>query len=376
MSTTVDAIIVGSPAASHLVARALRGDLGWIDSEPCDAEAFVASAVEHGVDLLLWHHLQANDAVPGALKSRLATHLQAEVARAAVRERELARVIRGFAGRGVSALVFKGAALAYTSYPKPCLRPRLDTDILVPREAFDEAVAVLLEEGYERSPLVSTGDLVSHQVAFERSDEYGIAHVVDLHWRVLNPQMLARFVDVETLLEDASWIAVHDTRVRVPAPVWSLVLACAHRLAHHQQQERLVWLYDIHVVARAFGQAEWDRLLHVARERQVSAICADGLDAAARLLGTAVPERVLTALTEEGRGDPSRRYTESHVRRLDVLRDDLQRLSWSERVHLLKEHAFPPAAFMRSRYQVENRLLLPVLYAHRLVTGAFKWIRA
>ena len=33
------------------------------------------------------------------------------------------------------------------------------------------------------------------------------------------------------------------------APVNALVLACIHRLAHHQGRDRLVWLYDIHLLA-------------------------------------------------------------------------------------------------------------------------------
>ena len=48
-----------------------------------------------------------------------------------LRGREIARVTAALDARGVRALLVKGAALAYGLYPEPCLRPRVDTDILV-----------------------------------------------------------------------------------------------------------------------------------------------------------------------------------------------------------------------------------------------------
>ena len=48
-----------------------------------------------------------------------------------------------------------------------------------------------------------------------------------------------------------------------------------------------------------------------------------------------------------------------------VLRD------WKSRV-LLREHAFPPAAFIRQRYGVRQPGPLPALYLHRLVVGVYR----
>jgi len=372
MNAAPDANGAASLPARRL-AQALRGDLDWIAEEGWEPDAVAARAIEQGVDLLLWR--TQHDALPEPLRARLGARVTAEVARAAVRDRELADVVAALTQGHVDAVVFKGAALAHTCYATPWLRPRLDTDILVGRQSFDRAAAVLEAAGYGRSPLVSTGDLVSHQVAFERTDRIGASHLLDLHWRVLNPQMLSRIADADTLLDDAASVTLHGVRLRVPAPVWSLVLACAHRLAHHQQEERLIWVHDIHALASRFQGEDWESLLRIARERQVSAICGDGLGLAAGLLGTKVPAEAARVLAERGVAEPSRQYVEGRVRRLDVLRDDLRHLSWPDRLHLLKEHAFPPAAFMRSRYRIESGLLLPILYVHRLVTGARGWIR-
>ena len=362
--------------ASQLIARTLRGDLAWVDGEPWDEGAIADDAVSHGLDLVLWHELRARRVPADGLIGRLATNVAPEVVRSAVRDRELARVLERFAADRVDCVVLKGAALAHTCYPKPWLRPRLDTDMLVEREAFDRAARVLEDAGYSRSTTFSTGDFVSHQVAFERTDRHGVDHTIDLHWRALNPQVLAGIFGFDVLRDDGMTVELHGIDLRVPGPLWSLALACAHRLAHHQQQERLLWLYDIHLLAGRLVEGDWRRLIRIARERQISAICADGLGRAAGLFATAVPATVLKTLNDAGRSDPSRRYVERDVRRLEVLRDDLRRLRrWRDRLHLLKEHAFPPAAFMSNRYGSRSRLFLPLLYAHRLVTGAVRWIR-
>jgi hypothetical protein len=64
------------------------------------------------------------------------------------------------------------------------------------------------------------------------------------------------------------------------------------------------------------------------------------------------------------------------MRRVDVLTADLAATArWRDRVRLLREHLFPAAAFMYERYGTHRRAALPILYAHRIVSGAPKWFR-
>ena len=79
-------------------------------------------------------------------------------------------VVDALAAAGVPALITKGTALAYTVYPQPWLRPRTDTDLLVRHEDVPAASLALQACGYTRSDALSTGELVSHQYAFERTD--------------------------------------------------------------------------------------------------------------------------------------------------------------------------------------------------------------
>ena len=60
-----------------------------------------------------------------------------------LRKRELLEVLRALDDAGVAPLLLKGAALAYSIYPSPVLRPRADTDLLIPdddRERLEQAL--------------------------------------------------------------------------------------------------------------------------------------------------------------------------------------------------------------------------------------------
>jgi hypothetical protein len=376
MAVDVPAPPADSRLLANVVSRGLRGDLSWGSGEVRDLDLVARAASYHGVSALLWRVLHQRPDSPPGLVAQLATTVNGEVARAAIRERDLATVARAFRAHGVEMVLVKGAALAYTCYADPWLRARTDTDVLVRRESVDAAAAALRDAGYSPSKSLSTGDLVSHQVAFERVDEHGGQHVIDVHWKIVNPQILANVMSFADVWSESREIHLRGSVIRVPASEWSLLLACVHRLAHHQAQERLIWLYDIQLLADALTPAGWERFTTIAAQRQVSAICADGLAAAIRLMDARIPTAVVSTLDDQGQQDPSRRYTVREQRRLDVLRDDLRQLDWQDRVRLLREHAFPPASFMRSQYQVRSNVLLPLLYARRLIAGAYKWIRA
>jgi hypothetical protein len=229
--------------------------------------------------------------------------------------------------------------------------------------------------GYEQAQAISTGEFVSHQVAFERTDGHGLQHVIDLHWKAVNPQLLADALPFPVLWREAEAIATLGQHARVPCRLDAVLLACVHRMAHHQGQERLIWLYDLKLLTAPFGQDEWHAMCRMAADRRVAGLCLDGLQGMSSRLGGRVPDAVAKALTRAATTEPSRRYLEGAVRRRDVLVSDLVLLpNWRARLKLVREHAFPPVPFIRQRYGIRNPFLLPALYLHRLATGAWKWL--
>jgi hypothetical protein len=354
------------------LARAVTGDYEWHTSH---AGALQDLAIHHGVDALLW---QATVGKSGAATLRVA--LEAGVRAAATRDvfvrRDLLAVTDALASANVPALITKGTALAYTVYPEPWMRPRTDSDLLVRHADVPAASRALESCGYTRSDAVSTGELVSHQVAFERHDANGVHHVLDLHWKIVNPQVLADALSFDDLWRDSQVAAAIGPNAHVPSALGSIAIACVHRLAHHQGNDRLIWIYDLKLLTSTLSVEEWNALRDLVCQRRIAGFCLDGLRASRQLLGSPLPTDIEQALSAAAPNEPSNAYVAGTVTKRDVLLSDLKVLtSWNDRVRLVREHVFPPAAFIQQRYGTTSRWLLPALYVHRLVTGASKWGR-
>jgi hypothetical protein len=364
-----------SPAAPRL-ARILRGDVSPAEMRSWPADEIATEAIEHGVDRVVWQALSRTPEAPEPLTETLHARKQLATALELLEQPAVEAMLSSLDHAGVRTLLIKGTALAYGLYDAPWLRPRVDTDLFVAYGDSTAAERALIAAGYVRSHAVTSGELVSQQASFERVTASGVSHVVDLHWRIVNPQILADSLRFEDLWRDALPIPALGPSARMPSHAASLVLACIHRLAHHQGHDRLIWLEDIHRLGARLDDAGWRELVQMASERRVAGLCLDGLRQAHAQLGATLPAAVEQALALAAPSEPSHRYLEVQLNRRQILASDLAVLgSWRARLRLIREHAFPPAAFIREKYGVKNSLWLPVLYVYRLLTGAHKWVK-
>jgi hypothetical protein len=301
---------------------------------------------------------------------------RSELAHAAVLEdvqrRELLAVTRALAEAGIEALLLKGAALAYQVYPEPALRPRDDTDLLIRTADRDRAGSALIALGYEPAA-ENTSELATAQRHLVRVDAQGFAHSIDVHWRVTNPLVFA-----EALPFDRAWrrsVAVPALEgARALCFVDALLLAGLHRLAHHGDDSSLIWVYDIHRLAGAFAEQDWEDLVAQAAANSLSGACRHGLSRSREAFGTRIPAGILEALEANARPSEEE-FFQPRVSPLRVLVSDWRALdSWSGRVRLLGAHVFPEPAYMATKYGTRNPVLLPFLYAHRALTGLPKWL--
>jgi hypothetical protein len=359
-----------------VLASILRGDDRGVLHDTGNATELADAAIEQGVECLVWQALDRTSGSSALLRSALDSRIRAAAAREFFVRRELVATLRTLESAGIRALLLKGIALGYSIYEQPWHRPTIDTDILVSADGFAAAEQALLDSGYQRSNAVTSGEFVSHQASLERTDASGLQHVIDLHWKIFNPQLVAGMLSFEDLWSDAIPVPLLGGAARMPALVKSLILASAHRLVHHQGHDRLIWLYDIGLLASRLDDKGWRSLADLAAEREVAGLCLDGLQSARDCFGSPLPASVEEALAAAAPRETSRRYLEGRVNRWHVLASDLAALrSWRDRLQLLREHAFPPAAFIRERYGVKSSLWLPALYVHRLLTGAHKWVK-
>lgn len=335
-----------------------------------NSPSFWAEARAHGVLPLAAAALERAGwpEVEPALRRRVQRDVADEAARAELAAVDLRRVLAALHEDAVRPIVIKGAALAHTHYPRPGLRPRLDSDLLIRPADVAAAHRTFHRLGARYVPHV-TGTYVMSQFHYETTDGVGCTHPYDVHWRIVVPLAFARTLEFEEI--DAESLPIPDLGefARAPSPVHALLLACVHRAAHHTGSDRLIWLYDLHLIAERLTPSGREAFAELARVRAVASVAAHGLSEAydrfagpaagalaARL--SAVPESAepLAARYLRGRRTPVR----------DALADVRALSAWKERLRLARELAFPSREYMRHVYAAGSRAPLAVLYVRRL----------
>jgi len=367
-------------SAIELIARVVRRDtVDWTGpADPAAAAAFLEAARGHGLHLIVAATLQGAGALgswPEPIASELARGLRASALVERVRRDEIARVLASLTARGVPALLFKGVPLAYTCYPAPWLRPSVDVDLLVRERDRDEAVRTLELAGYRRTDLVD-GSLLMRQGEYTREARGGIRHVVDLHWQMSNAELFSDTLTFDELAAGA--VAVPELGGRAFGPPHHLLVTCVHRVAHHAQMPRLVWRYDVHLLAASMDRAALEAFVRLGVDRRVGAICASEVAAAHGLFGTcpAVPVADLIARLRPSSPEPSAAYLRPRRRRiLRVLNDLRWQPGWRGKLRFAGQHLFPSPAYMRAAYQGSRVGWLPAQYLHRILTGVARWFR-
>ncbi|WP_256646955.1 nucleotidyltransferase family protein [Thermomonas paludicola] len=269
----------------------------------------------------------------------------------------------------IPVLVLKGMALGYWLYPSPVQRPGVDVDLLLPDVAAAEvAVAALLANGYR----LADGVWPAQSSGFEATLHFASRHdhEVDLHWRLLNHARLAQGFEFSELLATAVPLPALATGACGLGRVHALAHALLHRVANASsgRQNRLIWLYDIHLLARACVAADWRAFLELCKQKAITQPCLDGLAACHAVLHTPLPEDLLATLHQQGEAEHWHIGALSQRGALD--RAHWAALRWQQRLPWMWRKLLPPPSFMRYRYGVQGWLGLMIAYARRLWVGA------
>ena len=345
------------------------GKLSVADSDP-----LLAAAERHGVAALLAARLA--DAPPSPFVDRLRESARRDAVWELGHRRALLDALSSLAAAGVEPVLFKGTALAYSLYPNPVLRARGDTDLIVPQHERERVTAALQGCGF--SPAVARP---SYQTGFARPSPEG-SQLLDVHWQINNSEVLSRLFTYQELRAEAARLPAIVPGALAVSPVHALLLACMHRGAHRHNAyyvsgepltggNRLIWLYDLHLLAESFGEHDWQSFIARADAKGLRGICADGLATARQCFATNVPDYAFAALQRADVREPASDYLGATAARQLWL--DFQACpEIGSKTRYLRDLVFPPAEFMRSKFAGERGQWLPWLYARRAVAGAWR----
>lgn len=155
----------------------------------------------------------------------------------------------------------------------------------------------------------------------------------------------------------------------------ALLLACVHRVAHHNDSPYLLWLWDIHLLASRLTTEEWGALVRGARDTGMRSVTIRGLELAHERFGAPIPMGIIERLGPADRKEPAARFVRG-LRQAEIALTNLAAMrSWRSRLTFVWDNLFPPRAHMRTTYRRCPAVLLPIAYLHRIVRGAPRWLR-
>ena len=370
-------------AVDELMCAVLRGeDVCWPGgNSTAFAETLLERSSYHGVQALLHERLHSRKGCPPIVLEPLHHQALAQTMWELRHQHVLTKIVAELARNSIYPVIFKGTALAYSLYANPLLRARGDTDFIVrpqEREHVDEALTSL---GFKRNMAVS-GEFISYQASYTLQAADSSHHDIDLHWRINNSELLSRLFAYEDLRSTAVPLPDLCSDALAASPVHALLVACMHRAVHkqspyyvngvaHYSGDRLIWLYDIHLLARSFTSADWHEVLSLSRHKGLSSVVLEGLQRARMCFHTRIPESVVAALEEPGAGERVTMYlSASKLRQLWMNFSAID--SVANQLRFMRELVFPPAAYMRSKYPHAQSAWLPWLYARRALGGISK----
>src|SRR6185503_4231663 len=259
-------------------------------------------ADRHGLQPLLHWHLTAvcPNTVPKEPQQNLRVAFQRVSALNILLTHELQKLIALFAENNVTAVPYKGPALALQLFGNVALRQFSDLDLLVhPRDVL-RARDLLLRDGYEPLPPLTEGQqalLLRTQCNLPFSREQK-RMIVELHWKVSAPSFARPFEteDFWSRLVDGK---LETTNIKLPATEDLLLALCIHGSKH--LWERVAWIADIGGLLSSKEELNWEQLISRARSTGSERMLLLGLQLAERLLEVSLPDEVKSALKADAK---------------------------------------------------------------------------
>jgi hypothetical protein len=363
-------------STAALLASLLRGTLVPWSAVAMTPAAFLQLCEDEELGPLIDRRLRDSafrEAWPDEIRNALADAVTLCAAQELLRCAETRRVLDALAAGGIEPMVFKGTALAYSIYPSPEMRPRSDTDLLIPVDVVKTARAVMTACGYRTTAHCSE---LFQQFDVQMEDRFGVRHAFDLHWGISTQPAFAGLLSYDEMRSHAHPIAALGPAARGAGTLDALLLACVHPVMHHRNIERLLWLNDIHLLASTLAPSDFESFCALARHKRMAAVCRHSLGRARAMLGTAVPDFVFDELfTDEA--EASAEYLKPNRRWRHELASSVRGAGTQQaRIRLLRQVLFPTAQYMRGAYGLDEgiagTLMLPAVYVHRNLFGAWK----
>lgn len=266
-----------------------------------DWDRLVLLAQRHRLVPLLYAHLSqiCGDAVPAPTLAFLRDYTQRNTAFVLLLTGQLARLLKILDANGITAVPFKGPALALTLYGNVARRQFADLDILVRPRDVPQAARLIESEGFE--PLVPVAPAMRTRLLRHAYVQMFHSHdsrtLVELHWDVAEPHWAVRF-DADAMWGRLQPMALPGAMAYVPGAEDLLLLLCVHNVRH--DADSLEGICSIAALLRGTPDLDWPRVWRQSEQMRCRRILELGLLLAEGLFDVRLPPAAAAPLRRSG----------------------------------------------------------------------------
>jgi hypothetical protein len=277
-------------AQLHRVALLSDNSVNW--------DFLLRLADQHGVTSLLYQSLEPlNGVVPAAILASLRQAYERNIHKSLFLTRELIRILDRLSELGIDVIPYKGVVLSELYYGDIALRQSGDMDLFVRKQDVGRIKRAVGDLGYTpRLPIPADAeqDYIASGYEFTFDSPAGM-NLLELQW-ALQPRFYAVDFDIQGLFERSRNVTAAGRVMKTPSPEDLLLILSVHAAKH--VWGRLIWLNDIAQILKR-ENLNWDWIRSQARHLGIQQILHITLVLANRLLGTAIPPTLETAISED-----------------------------------------------------------------------------
>ena len=262
-----------------------------------DWDYLFATAYTQGLVPLLHKHLHSvpEELVPVGFRTRVKRESVANTQNVLHLVGKQLKLFHLFREHHIPTAIFKGSALAQAAYGDFSLRQAGDIDVLISRDDFHRAKALLESLGYQMSPQLTAAQLSSHlasncEIQFVRDDWFTI---VDLHW-ALAPKSFVFKMETDELLSRLQPVSIAGTEIDTLATEDQIVYLSMHGAKHLWRA--LEWISSLAELLRSTESIAWDTVVERAENAHATRMLALGLRLAESLSNVEIPAAVWRAV--------------------------------------------------------------------------------
>ncbi len=259
-----------------------------------DWSYLIQASIRHGLLPIVYKALEAAcpKEIPSDILGQLRQYFRANTLRNLALTAELINLLRLLKTHGISAIPYKGPALAVLAYGDVSYRQFADLDIVVHKQDVLKIKEILIPRGYkpeyELIGMKEFAYLKSNCMYNFWSESNGV--LLEVHWDLL-PNFFAFPFDLKGSWDHLKVLSISGSEVSTFSPEDLLLILCAQYGCKHCW-ERLGWICDVARLIETSNGLVSERVLKQAREMGMERTVLLGFFLANNLTGTDLPENV------------------------------------------------------------------------------------